>query len=141
MDPVHRFLPPEPAAALPQRSGLVLLWMGGLAALGSANAAVLMIFVPKMERILRDMIPEGPYGLPVLTEGILAWSRTTPLCLLAVAALAAAGIVPLIRAKPGRSGVPVAAVCAVLLLVLLAMTVLGMYLPLVTVIQHVMQKP
>jgi hypothetical protein len=141
MDSEPPLLPPEPAAALPWRSGLVLLWMGGLAALAVANAAVLTVFVPKMERILRDMMPGAPCGLPLLTEGIMAWSRTTPLCLLAVAALAAAGIVPLVRAKPGRSGVPFAAVCAVLLIVLLATTVLGMHLPLVTVIQHVMQKP
>ncbi len=112
-----------------------LWWTIGLAVFGGFNSLLLLFTVPKFEKIFDDMIPGGSTKLPVLTRMVVNWAQTTPVCELVVLGLVASGLVPLWQMRSIRSGTISAALIVALLAAQFIVTLLAMYLPLISVIQ------
>lgn len=123
------------------RVSVRLWWTIGLAVFGCVNLFVLLLTVPKFAMFFDDMIPGGRAKLPVLTQMVLMWSRTAPICELVVLLVMAAGLVPLWRMKSVRFGTIVAALVMTLLAAQFVLTLVSLYLPLTVVYRGLLGSP
>lgn len=114
-------------------------WTAVIAIFGALNLAQLAVYVPKMEKIFDDMVPGGGSKLPYLTQAILAWGRTTPLCLAVLVAIMAFGIAPLWQPVRDRNASRWAIAVALIMFVHFVALLVGLFFPLITVIQSMNQ--